>query len=133
MRDGRTKTQPIELVVARAQADFYVGQAIPVSDLRERHGKELIPTREVTNPIVALIAVDATAKLFAMNPVHDLRENGLFGSHSVSLAPTVLRKNAKRSQNQSHRFCYANHSFSNPFSKRRLSQPDGSDPWTERM
>ena len=54
MGDGGTKPQPIELVVAGAQADFYVGQAIPVSDLSKGHGKELVPTREVINLAVAM-------------------------------------------------------------------------------
>src|ERR1022692_3967310 len=125
--DGRTKAHPIELVWARTQADFYVRQAIPVSDLGEGHGQELVPTGEVTNPIVALVAVDTTAKLFAMNPVHDLTENWLFGAHAASLAPPVLRKNHKRSRNQSHRSCCANRSYSNPSSKRRLPQPDDSE------
>src|ERR1022692_2347919 len=125
--DGRTKAHPIELVWARTQADFYVRQAIPVSDLGEGHGQELVPTGEVANPIVALVAVDTTAKLFAMNPVHDLTENWLFGAHAASLAPPVLRKNHKRSRNQSHRSCCANRSYSNPSSKRRLPQPDDSE------
>jgi hypothetical protein len=124
---GRTKAQPIELVWTRAQADFDVGQAISVSYLGESHGQELVPTREVTNPIVALIAVDTTAKLFAMNPVHDLTENRLFGAHWASLALPVLRKSAKRSQNRSHHFhcvTLSGHALS---SKRHLSKPDDSD------
>jgi hypothetical protein len=127
MGDGGTKAQPIELVLTRAQADFYVRQAIPVSDLSKRHGQELVPTREATNPIVALVTIDAAAKLFAMNPVHDLTENWCCGTHPASLALVVLRKNANRSQNRSHRFCCANRSYSSRFNKRRLSQPDDSD------
>ena len=95
MRDGGTKAQPIELVLTRAQADFDVGQAVPGSDLCERHGKKLIPAREVTNPTVAVVALDATAKLFGMNPFHDLTENRSFGTHSGSLALPLLQKNAK--------------------------------------
>ncbi len=119
MGDGGTKAQVIELVLPRAQADFDVGQAISVSDLREGHGQELIPTREVTNPIVAVVAVDATAKLFAMNPVHDLTENRLFGAHSASLALAVLRKNAKRSRNRSHPLLCKSLIF-NPFQQSTL-------------
>jgi hypothetical protein len=64
MRHGGTKAHPIELVWTRAQADFYVRQAFPISDLSEGHGQELIPTREVINLVVAIVAVDTTAKLF---------------------------------------------------------------------
>ena len=92
-----------------------------------RMGKELVPTREVTNPIVALVAIDTTVKLFAMNPVHDFGENRLFGAHSGSRAWAVLEKHAKRSPNQSHRSSCVNTSYSNPFKQRRLAQPDDSD------
>ena len=51
MGDGGTKAQPIELVLTRAQADFDVRQAIPVSDLHKGHGQELVPTREVISSI----------------------------------------------------------------------------------
>jgi hypothetical protein len=74
-----------------------------------------------------LVAVDATAKLFAMNPFHDLTENRLFGTHSTSLALAVLRKNAKRSQNRSHRFRCVTRSYYALSTKCRLSQPDDSD------
>jgi hypothetical protein len=52
-------------------------------------------TREVPNAIIAVVAVDATAKLFAVNPVRDLRENRLFASHSASLALPVLPNEVK--------------------------------------
>jgi hypothetical protein len=90
--DGGAEAHAIEFVWARTQADFYVGQAFPVSDLSEGHGQELIPAREAADPMVAVVAVDTTAKLFAMNPVHDLTENRLFGSHWASLALPVLQK-----------------------------------------
>jgi hypothetical protein len=82
------------------QPHFYVRQALAVSDLSKRHGKELILTREVMNPVVAVVAVGTSAKLFAMNPVHDLTENRFFGAHSSSLALPVLQTNSKLSRNR---------------------------------
>ncbi len=115
MRNGRAKAQVIELVVARAQADFNVGQAVSVSQLREGHGKELIPTGEVTNAVVTLVAIDASAKLLGVNPLHDLRENRLCGAHFRILALSVLWKSAKQSRNRSHLRRRASRSFSNSF------------------
>jgi hypothetical protein len=82
------------------QPHFYVRQALAVSDLSKRHGKELVLTREVMNPVVAVVAVGTSAKLFAMNPVHDLTENRFFGAHSSSLALPVLQTNSKLSRNR---------------------------------
>jgi hypothetical protein len=45
------------------QAGFDIGQTLPVSDLSERHGEELIPAREVTNPVVAVVTSATVAKL----------------------------------------------------------------------
>ena len=75
VRDRRMKSQSIEWVVAGSQADFDVRQAIPIRYLSERHSQELIPTRKVTNLVVAIVAVDAPAKLLRMDPVGELRKN----------------------------------------------------------
>jgi len=42
MRHRGSKTQVVELVVMRAQADFNVGQTLAISDLRKGHGEKLI-------------------------------------------------------------------------------------------
>jgi hypothetical protein len=116
----------IELVGTRAQTNFDVGQAISISDLGEGHGQELIPTREVTNTVIAVIALDAAAKLFGMNPLHDLSKNRFSGAHFDSLAWSLLAENRKRSSYRSHRFCRATRSFSNHFNKRYAAEPDDS-------
>src|SRR5260370_14550599 len=100
MCKGRTKTQPIELVLTRAKAHFYVRQAISVSQLCEGHGQKLIPTREVADLVVAVVALDTATKLLGVDPLHDLTENRLFGVHCGNVAPALLRKNAKRSGNR---------------------------------
>jgi hypothetical protein len=94
--------------------------------LREGHGKELIPTGEVTNAVVALVAIDATAELLAVNPIHDLTENWLFGAHFRILALSMLGKNAKRRRNQSHPSRRANPSISNLFISQQFDKPDDS-------
>jgi hypothetical protein len=70
--------------------------------MRERHGQELIPTREVANAVVADVALDAAAKLFGVNPFNVLGENRFSGSHFDSVALSLLRKNRKRSSSRSH-------------------------------
>jgi hypothetical protein len=115
MRHGGAKAQAIKLALPRAQADSYIRQAISISQWRQGHGRELIPTGKVTNAAVALVTVDTTAKWLAMNPIHDWTENRLGGAHFRILALSVPWKNAKRRRNQSHPICCANRSFSNPF------------------
>jgi hypothetical protein len=124
MGNGRMKIQPVILVLPRASAYFYVSQAIPVSDLSERHGKELVPIIKVRNPVVALVAVGAAAKCFAINPVRNLTEKWLLGAHSISVALTVPQNDAKRNQNRQHRGCCASCSHSNVFVAWRLSKAD---------
>jgi hypothetical protein len=93
---------------------------ISIGQLREGHGQELIPTREVTNAVVALVAADATAKLLAVHPIHDLTENRLFRAHSGILASAVLRKNAKQRRNRSHPTYCVNRSFSTSFNSQQF-------------
>src|SRR4051794_3347575 len=45
----------IELVTLRAETDFDVAQAFAISKLRESHSQELVPTRERTNTLVAVV------------------------------------------------------------------------------
>jgi hypothetical protein len=75
--------------------------------------------------VVAIVAVEATARLFAMNPVHELTENWLFGAHSANSALPVLRKNANRSQ--SYRFYCATRSNYPPSGECRHAQPEDGE------
>jgi hypothetical protein len=95
--------------------------------LSERHGQELIPAGELTDSIVAVVALDTAAELFGMNPIHDLTENRLFGAHDASLASLLLRKMTKPSSNRSHQFASASPSQSTTSNRERLSKPDDSD------
>src|ERR1035438_7145048 len=111
MRHARPKAHSIELVGSCTQADFDVRQAFSIGELREGHGKELIPTREAINLIVASVAVDTAAKLFGMNPVGQLRKNQFSSGHNASLASCLLVKMTKPSRNRSHRFSCTAHLF----------------------
>jgi hypothetical protein len=121
------KPHLVKLVSTRAQTDFDVGQTLAIGDLSERHGKKLVPTREVTGPIVAIVAFNTAAKLFGMNPIQDFTENRLFGAHGASLASRLLRKMTKPSPNRSHQFSYANPSKSATSNRDSLSQPDENE------
>jgi hypothetical protein len=101
-RDGRSKSHVVELIEARAQTDFDVSQAISISQLREAHSQKLIPTREVADSIVALVALHTPPKLLGVNPLHDLRKNRLSGTHSASLALVLLAENTNPSPYRSH-------------------------------
>src|SRR5208282_6520995 len=99
-----------------------------VSQLREGHSKKLIPTREATDSVVAVVAFDATAKLLRVNPLHNLRKNSFSSAHSCqSMARRVLKKPAIFPY-RSHHFYSARHSDSSAFSKHLPSQPDDSAP-----
>jgi hypothetical protein len=82
VRYRRTKTHPIELVWTGAQADFDVGQAFPINDLRESHRQKLIPTRGVIDLVVTGAAIDTATKLFWMDPVSELRKNQFSSGHA---------------------------------------------------
>jgi len=57
--------------------------------------------------MVAVIALNAAAKLLRVNPVGELRKNRFASVHSSSLAWPVLSKMPKRSSNRSHHFSCA--------------------------
>jgi hypothetical protein len=92
MGHGGAESQVIELVVARAQANLDVGQTLAKGDLGKAHGQKLIPAGEVTDPVMAVVASHAAAKLFRVDPVHELREDGFARMHAGSLASTIAKK-----------------------------------------
>jgi hypothetical protein len=76
----------VELSPLRAQADFNVGSARALSDLRKGRGEKLIPTRAVTDLVLALVTPQAAAELLGVNPFHELGGNHFFGMHRPSRA-----------------------------------------------
>lgn len=65
----------IKLGLHGPQAYFDVAKTLPISQLSEGHAKELIETRKVSNPILALVPVNASVEFVSREKAHELREN----------------------------------------------------------
>jgi hypothetical protein len=65
----------IKFGLLRTQARFDGAQAAPLSALREQQAKELLPTREVLEVTIALVAIDAKLKVLGREKVQELRKN----------------------------------------------------------
>jgi hypothetical protein len=65
----------VEFGLLGAKASFDIAQAAAISELSEHQAKELIPTREVLDVTIALVAIDANLKLVSWEEVQELREN----------------------------------------------------------
>jgi hypothetical protein len=50
---------------------------------------------------------NAVAKLFGMNPLHDLSKNRFSGAHFDSLALSLLQNDRNRNPYRSRHFCFA--------------------------
>src|SRR5713226_1412566 len=70
------ETQVVQLALHRTQTGLDVAQTFPIGQLREGHGQILIPAGKSAQPDVALIALDATAKLPVGKEADQLRKNG---------------------------------------------------------
>ena len=117
----------IELVAARVQADFQVGQTLTVGYLSEGHRQELLPTRETQNLVVTAVTDDTTAELLGMNPGHDLSEDVFSNMHFESLAGNLLREMPKSRSNRSHLFPAPSSLFGTGSSRSYSPWPDDSD------
>jgi hypothetical protein len=126
MRYGRTKTHPVELVWTRAQTDFYVSQAVAISYLGKGHSQELIPTREVIDLVVSVIASDAAAKLLGVNPLGELRKDQFSSGHDAIVASRLLQK-TKKILIRSHRDSCACNYNSAIYNRQTSPRPDDSD------
>jgi hypothetical protein len=71
--------------------------------------------------------LDATAKLFWVNPFGDLSKNRFSGAHFDSLALSLLRKNRKPSSYRSHLKTSQSLLFSTRLFIHNLAKPDDSD------
>jgi hypothetical protein len=57
------------------QAYFDIAKTLPISQLSKGHAKELIETREVPTPILALVPANASVEFVSREEAHELREN----------------------------------------------------------
>ena len=70
------ESQVVQLALHRTQTGLDVAQTFPIGQLREGHGQILIPAGKSAQPDVALIALDATAKLPVGKEADQLRKDG---------------------------------------------------------
>jgi hypothetical protein len=61
--DLPSESKVVELASNRAQADLDIPQAFPIRQLRKCQAQELIPAREATYLRLAVVALDAFAKV----------------------------------------------------------------------
>ena len=71
-RHAAMKTHVVKLAAQRPQTRFYVAQAFPVSQLRERHRQILVPAGEASRPGIPAVASYTTAELAIWEETHQL-------------------------------------------------------------
>jgi hypothetical protein len=74
----------IEFGLLRAETSFDVAQAAAIGELSEGEAEELIPTRELFDVAIALVAIDANLKLVGRDEIQKLRKNGSAKIHLPS-------------------------------------------------
>ncbi len=83
-RDGAANSAVIEFGRRGPQTGFDIAQALSKSQLGKGHREKLVPTRETLDFVVAVVALDATAKLVTRNKVHQLGKDRLAGIHPLA-------------------------------------------------
>jgi hypothetical protein len=87
----------IKFGLLRAKTRFDVAQAAATSELSEQQAKELVPTREVLDVTMALVAIDTKLKVIGREKVQELRKNTAAQIHLLPPAGTGKQQNdAKR-------------------------------------
>jgi hypothetical protein len=81
-RDLAAKTHVVKLGLGHAQADLNIPQALAKGQLGKGHAQILVPTGEAFDLVVAVVALDAFAKLVGWNEIHQLRKNRLACGHA---------------------------------------------------
>jgi hypothetical protein len=74
----------VEFGLLSAETRFDIAQTLAIGELSKDQTKELIPTGEVFDIAVALVAVNANLKLITRKVVQQLSENG---SAKIHLLP----------------------------------------------
>jgi hypothetical protein len=95
---GAAKSHVMQALALGTQIDLGIAQRLPVGQLREGHGKELIQASEVLDLEVALMVCNAAAKSAQWQMSHQLSE------HELALMPGGLgRKNAQNRESEIRR------------------------------
>src|SRR6266436_5261300 len=82
------ESQMVQLALHRTQTSLDIAQTFPIRQLRESHCQILIPAGKSAQPDVALIALDATAKLPVGKESDQLRKDGAALIHGPLSAQT---------------------------------------------
>jgi len=69
------ETHRVKLAWLGAKTSFDIAQAAAISKWREHQAKELIPTREVLDVTMALLAIDASLQGVSREEIPKRREN----------------------------------------------------------
>src|SRR5450755_627506 len=85
-----------------AQAGFDVAQALAIGELGKGHAQKLVPAGKTADLVVALIALDATAKLVRGNEIQQLREHRLAKMHGPR-PPRMREKHGCKGRRNSNR------------------------------
>ncbi len=83
-RNSSPQTHVIEFGGLGAETGFDIPQAAAIGQLSEQQTKELIPTREIFDVTIALVAIDADLELVGRNEIQKLRKNGSAKIHQLS-------------------------------------------------
>jgi ABC-type Fe3+/spermidine/putrescine transport system ATPase subunit len=98
LRHLAAEAQVVQLNLHRTQTGLDVAQTFPIGQLGEGHGQILIPAGKSTQPDVAPVALDATAKLTVGKEADRLREDGTALVHEpLSAVPGAQTSRSKRS------------------------------------
>jgi hypothetical protein len=83
-RNCTAKAHMIKLGWSQSKAGLDISQAFAVGKLSKSHCKELIPTGEALDLLIAVVSRDAFSKLVGWNKVHQLSKNRFPGIHPLS-------------------------------------------------
>ena len=74
---GHAALEPetVEDLASGVQASFDVAQALPVGQLGEGHGQELVPARESAHLAIPLVTLDTAPELLPVDSLHQLGKN----------------------------------------------------------
>ena len=90
--DGTTEAAVIELATLRLQTYFDVAQALAVSKLGKGHGQELVPTRESSHALVAVVTGDAAIEFVVGKKTDELRKHGSSLVHKLSPSKLISKE-----------------------------------------
>jgi hypothetical protein len=71
----------VKLLSHSPKTAFNITKALAISKLSKSHKKELIKTCKRANTVIAVVAINASTKIFDREEIHDLRKYGLSFVH----------------------------------------------------